>query len=823
MWILSDPSSATYGKESRRFAGLCLFSGAVAQILAAIIFFYAANWWNMDTALKLGILMAALMVCAAGAALSGTGFQRSCWATAGAILSGVLFAVHGQIWQTGANAWELFALWTGLALVWALLTEADSAWCVTSVVAATAFWLWVDQTRPWSDIYGGRLFMGLAAVVAVVLIARLIAARRPGSSAPAAWFLPLHYTLIATGITVGGLLNALNYWPFAWAGGSWEGEWYPPGVLLLGIALGVGAMVLAPVRRFGPWPFALGLIQAVILTEAFLIRIVSIITDHLGLAGTAVTYLLSGGLILLGLAVVWYALHRRFSADRLSAQTHARLHFLMGIGIGAGAWIAVIALAAGLLAFLELTMERSRWYPAVFAAVFALSGLMCRERGAFASNLRAALLFGVYVACIFQVAFLFDLLGRGGGYDRLPHQIRDGGIAAVVLLPLLILTTRNRLAGAVGGIVAVTAAVCALLANMELQNHPWGSDPVDGITFLFLAGVCAVIGVLCCLRERPSARALGVTLLLSAFIIPATLELLGAEFPDMLAVSSLACRVTATMIGAGLLALVVWIKRATLDRRLVLAGVVMLPGSLLVPAGAAGLVAFGALSVLTIGRPLVVAGFILAVWSISRFYYSLVLPLDEKALYLALGALITFAAWALVKPASTARPVWRPIALAFAIVGALVPIFLEAWDGLRKSEIVDEGREIFLSLRPVDPRSLIQGDYMDLRYSLIGLRDLPNQAGLVYLKVNEDSVAVSIREGNGTPDNDEIMLVARPGPHEAGLAPTSFLFQEGTAETWARARYAVVRILEGSAVLTGLADEDRQRLDPNKAPVPPPE
>src|SRR3546814_7520410 len=36
---------------------------------------------------------------------------------------------------------------------------------------------------------------------------------------------------------------------------------------------------------------------------------------------------------------------------------------------------------------------------------------------------------------------------------------------------------------------------------------------------------------------------------------------------------------------------------------------------------------------------------------------------------------------------------------------------------LQKQRVLDDGRTVLLALRPVDPRSLIQGDYMVLRYA----------------------------------------------------------------------------------------------------------
>ncbi len=102
-----------------RFLRLLLLVAGAALLLAGVTFFFAWNWADLHRFAKLG-LVAGGMVVGVVAAL-GLGLNRLAGRislSASALLIGVLFAVFGQIYQTGADAWQLFALWSGLSVFW---------------------------------------------------------------------------------------------------------------------------------------------------------------------------------------------------------------------------------------------------------------------------------------------------------------------------------------------------------------------------------------------------------------------------------------------------------------------------------------------------------------------------------------------------------------------------------------------------------------------------------------------------------------------------------------------------------------------------------
>lgn len=132
-----------------------------------------------------------------------------------------------------------------------------------------------------------------------------------------------------------------------------------------------------------------------------------------------------------------------------------------------------------------------------------------------------------------------------------------------------------------------------------------------------------------------------------------------------------------------------------------------------------------------------------------------------------------------------------------------------------------EGRSILLAIEQYDPRSLIQGDYLALRYEIAGeierkfvSEGSPND-GLVVLGVDTDDVGTLRRAFDGAPlAPDEHLLYYRVRGGRADrvrVAAEQFRFQEGKAADYARARYAEVRVTEdGRTLLTSLRDADRE-------------
>ncbi len=138
---------------------------------------------------------------------------------------------------------------------------------------------------------------------------------------------------------------------------------------------------------------------------------------------------------------------------------------------------------------------------------------------------------------------------------------------------------------------------------------------------------------------------------------------------------------------------------------------------------------------------------------------------------------------------------------------------------ISKESTLAEGRTMLLRLAPRDPRSLMQGDYMVLRYAManeVGSAPLENKGCLV-VTLNTNSVATFVRVHKDEKLQDGEYLLAYRKRGELRLGAESFMFQEGDADIYARARYGELKVdKEGSSVLGGLCGEDFQPLKRTK-------
>lgn len=129
------------------------------------------------------------------------------------------------------------------------------------------------------------------------------------------------------------------------------------------------------------------------------------------------------------------------------------------------------------------------------------------------------------------------------------------------------------------------------------------------------------------------------------------------------------------------------------------------------------------------------------------------------------------------------------------------------WSIASKEQVLHEGRRVLLALAPVDPRSLMQGDYMQLAYAL---ESLPHEGwpadGHLVLTQGRDDVARFVRRHAGEPlQPGEFLLRYRIRERRLRLGAESFFFQEGQAERYAGARYGELRVEPGGgSVLVGL-------------------
>ena len=142
----------------------------------------------------------------------------------------------------------------------------------------------------------------------------------------------------------------------------------------------------------------------------------------------------------------------------------------------------------------------------------------------------------------------------------------------------------------------------------------------------------------------------------------------------------------------------------------------------------------------------------------------------------------------------------------------------------KKQSIVDDGQMVLIELAPVDPRSLMQGDYMILNFALNrdeklrkAMAEVPTR-GTLLLAVDEKDVGKFHQFENEDADDqavaeNKIRLHYRKSRRGLQFGIESFFFQEGMADIFADAKFAELRVSSGGeAVLVGLRNEELQKL-----------
>ena len=128
---------------------LALWLGA-ALCAAGLVCVVAANWEHLGKAARLYGLQAVLVATTLGAlwlGLQRAGGRALLWLSM--LVLGGLLTLIGQTYQTGADTWELFALWTALALPWAVAARHAAHWLTWAVLLNTAAWLWLGLQSWW--------------------------------------------------------------------------------------------------------------------------------------------------------------------------------------------------------------------------------------------------------------------------------------------------------------------------------------------------------------------------------------------------------------------------------------------------------------------------------------------------------------------------------------------------------------------------------------------------------------------------------------------------------------------------------------------------
>jgi uncharacterized membrane protein len=138
---------------------LCLWVGSIALSLA-VLFFIAFNWGAFGKFGKF-ILLEATLVIAVGAFLwvKKDTLLAKASITAASILVGVLLALFGQTYQTGADPWQLFLVWACFIIPWAIVARFSVLLLMSTVLINVSLLLYNSiHTNILSSILGSDVY-----------------------------------------------------------------------------------------------------------------------------------------------------------------------------------------------------------------------------------------------------------------------------------------------------------------------------------------------------------------------------------------------------------------------------------------------------------------------------------------------------------------------------------------------------------------------------------------------------------------------------------------------------------------------------------------
>lgn len=213
---------------------------------------------------------------------------------------------------------------------------------------------------------------------------------------------------------------------------------------------------------------------------------------------------------------------------------------------------------------------------------------------------------------------------------------------------------------------------------------------------------------------------------------------------------------------------------------------------------------------------------------VSWYYYQLDTTLLNKSLLLAAMAVaLLLAAWFGRQSSGVAQNQTTTVhggRMGIVLITGLAALLLINVGIFKKQRLIHEGDLVLLKLAPVDPRSLMQGDYMRLRFALANdiqsarpsdqdnsLPQYPNQ-GIITTDSQQVAHWQGFYQGQTLQDGQYLLDLNWQG-RQVRLATDAYFFQEGSAKTFEQAEYGGFRMNQsGEAVLVGLYDDQFQLL-----------
>ena len=798
--------------SSARLPGMTVFTAGFALVFAAAVYFFAWNWYGLPEAARFLLTGGASALCLALSFLAERKNRRSAAALAllgSALSTGIFWVTFGQIFQSGATAWELCLVWAACVLPLFLLRGNASLWnlLVTLLFIASCvrpFPLLPTSFRELS------LLPPLITAAGSCALALFPPLRRRSPCGLNAW-LALPLTLLAASATALCVQLILFYpdiktgLPEAAAG---------PAAL---------AIVLAAALRFRHAPaLCEAALALVVLLNALILRGF----DHL--SSVALAFLFTAANIFFAslLALALPRLRQKNSRRPLSPGLFSLVPSILGGFFAAVSFIALITLT-----FLD---------NAVALHSAGLACMICgivlwRRRGThvFRSVLSSALVSGgslCFHLSLFDYAFPV-IMASVWAASLFIYLLMNSPIPRFFAMFWALVTSLVLLPQSVSAGVPLYLLL-AFLLFLPLVAAAFGRFPRGMLRPAALACL-SVLPALPLSMPSPAFEETTERILITIAALNLAFLLLRQLLPPFSAALPRPGK-----LAAGIAALLpVWFfspLESLFALNLIFAGVTNAPNH--DSAENKDAPAFD--------KVLTGMGIVILAASLVLFYYAIdhYFPLETMAMaaletgthFLSMtmaagipGLCLLFLGMQMERrprPETPEKPESPPLpsllrhGLPFALIASLMTA-VACTAIVDRKKLLQTGDEILLSLRPRDPRAFMIGDYMDLTYDIE--RYSPVEGPLCMpLAVDELGIARpipdAVKQGDCTGVSAPAVLVDAPSHGFTRLRlPHRYYFEQGLARVYADAAFAVLRCdRNNNCLLKGLADADRRPLLP---------
>jgi uncharacterized membrane-anchored protein len=143
------------------------------------------------------------------------------------------------------------------------------------------------------------------------------------------------------------------------------------------------------------------------------------------------------------------------------------------------------------------------------------------------------------------------------------------------------------------------------------------------------------------------------------------------------------------------------------------------------------------------------------------------------------------------------------------------------WAVWQKEQLIAQGKPAFVELAPVDPRSLMQGDYMILgwrmpdavRSQLDSMQTTQRPRVAAQRDARQVLRITRLLQPGQAPAAGEELIELSPKGGRWVIVTDAWYFREGEAKRWESARFGEFRLLpDGRALLVGLRGPELQPL-----------